>query len=238
MIEQQDYLKKVGADNKEIFENGLICFSPGEFAKIIPEMALTKKEQREIEKLVRRAQNDDAEAFGRLYDRFVVPIYRYIYYRVSRDEAEDLAENVFLRAWEKRVSYSKKSGSTFGSWLFRIAHNLVVDHYRVNSKTQTVELSDEMPLASGAPGPAEKLENKFERIELVRALRHLPEIQQQVLVLKFVNDLDNSEIAAIVEKSVGAVRVIQFRALNRLKILLDKNSNAGADFAFQTTENV
>ena len=201
-------------------------------------MALTKKERREIEKLVRRAQNDDAEAFGELYDRFVVPIYRYIYYRVSRGEVEDLTENVFLKAWEKRASYSKKPGSNFGSWLFRIAHNIVVDYYRAGAKNRTVELSDELPLVSDAAAPDEKLANKHEHIELIHALRRLPEMHQQVLVLKFVNDLDNSEIAAIIEKSVGAVRVIQFRALNRLKILLEKNSNDGENFAFKTAENV
>ena len=68
-------------------------------------MALSKKELREIEFLVRKSKKGDAEAFGEIYDRFVVLIYRYIYYRVSRSEAEDITETVFLRAWEKRKSY-------------------------------------------------------------------------------------------------------------------------------------
>jgi RNA polymerase sigma-70 factor (ECF subfamily) len=84
------------------------------------------------------------------------------------------------------------------------------------------------------------LEAKFEQVELIRALRHLPDLQQQVVVLKFVNGFENSEIAAVIGKSVGAVRVIQFRALNRLKDLLkqpDAESNKAAKTAFKTVED-
>lgn len=204
-------------------------------------MALTKKELREIESLVRRAQKDDAEAFGEIYDRFVVTIYRYIYYRVPKNEAEDLAETVFLRAWEKRHSYHKQKGNSFNAWIFRIAHNAVVDFYRVNAKTELVELSDDLPEMRRFADPSANLENKFEQKKLIRALRELPELQQQVVVLKFVNGFENDEIAEILEKSVGAVRVIQFRALNRLKDLLEKqgqSSNESEQLTFKTAEDV
>ncbi|MCF7845930.1 MAG: sigma-70 family RNA polymerase sigma factor [Candidatus Peribacteraceae bacterium] len=204
-------------------------------------MALTKKELREIETLVRRAQKDDAEAFGEVYDRFVVPIYRYIYYRVAKSEAEDLTETVFLRAWEKRHTYRKQKGNSFNAWIFRIAHNAVVDFYRTNAKTDIVELSDDLPETRAAADPVAKLDGQFEQKKLIRALRELPEIQQQVVVLKFVNGFENGEIAEILEKSVGAVRVVQFRALNRLKDLLEKsekNSNKSESFAFKTAEDV
>ncbi|MFH0834407.1 MAG: sigma-70 family RNA polymerase sigma factor [Patescibacteria group bacterium] len=204
-------------------------------------MALNKKELREIESLVRRAQRDDAEAFGEIYDRFVVTIYRYIYYRIPKSEAEDLTETVFLKAWEKRHLYKKQKGNSFNAWIFRIAHNTVIDFYRLNSRTEMVELSPDLPEMRRSADPSATLESKFEQKKLILALRELPEIQQQVVVLKFVNGFENDEIAEILEKSVGAVRVIQFRALNRLKILLeqfDKQGNKKANFALKSIEDV
>ncbi len=207
-------------------------------------MALTKKELREIELLIRAAKKGDAEAFGEIYDKFVVSIYRYIYYRVSKSEAEDLTETVFLRAWGKCKSYSKQKGNSFNSWIFRIAHNVVVDHYRANSKNATVELTEDIPLEKKEVDPIRNLENKFEQQQLVLALRQLPEQQQQVVILKFVNEMKNEEIAEIIKKSVGAVRVIQFRALNRLKALLEKieteqsaRRNKSLSFSFKTVED-
>ncbi|MCF7836408.1 sigma-70 family RNA polymerase sigma factor [Candidatus Gracilibacteria bacterium] len=203
-------------------------------------MALSKKELREIESLIRKSKKGDAEAFGQIYDKFVLPIYRYIYYRVSKSQAEDLTELVFLRAWEKLASYSKQAGGNFNSWIFRIAHNAVIDSYRENSKADLCELTEEIPEVRLAADPVQNLENKFEQVELIRALRQLPDLQQQVVVLKFVNGFENSEIAAVIGKSVGAVRVIQFRALNRLKDLLKQTeaaSNKAAKAAFKTVED-
>ncbi len=204
-------------------------------------MALTKKEIRVIESCVQKAKRGDAEAFGEIYDCFVVPIYRYIYYRVPKSEAEDLTETVFLRAWEKLKSYKKQKGNSFNSWVFRIAHNAVVDLYRENSKMDLTELTDDIPESRSATDPIKKLDNQFAQIELRVALRKLPELQQQVVILKFVNELDNSEIPEIVEKSAGAVRVIQFRALNRLKNLLEEQTakrNKSGEFSFKTAEDV
>lgn len=200
-------------------------------------MPFDKKETREIESLVRQAQRGDTEAFGEVYDKFVVPIYRYIYYRVSRSQAEDLTELVFLRAWEKRKSYKKQKGNAFNSWIFRIAHNIVVDHYRANAKMEVCELSDEIPESKASADPVKQLENTFQQQELILALRELPDIQQQVVVLKFVNGFENNEIADVIGKSVGAVRVIQFRALNRLKEFLLKKGNKTKVFSFKTVEN-
>ncbi len=203
-------------------------------------MPLSKTELREIESLVRKAKNGDADAFGNVYDKFVLPIYRYVYYRVSKSEVEDLTEMVFLRAWEKLKSYSKQRGNSFGSWLFRIAHNAVVDHYRAISKNETCELTEDIASEKVGLDPVVNLENKFEQKKLIIALRELPELQQQVVILKFVNGFENDEIAQIIEKSVGAVRVIQFRALNRLKDFLkksDKNSNKSESFAFKTVKD-
>ncbi|MFH1375377.1 MAG: sigma-70 family RNA polymerase sigma factor [Patescibacteria group bacterium] len=210
--------------------------------KLIPEVAFSPKELREIEALVRRARDGDAGAFGDIYDRLVVPIYRYVYYRVSRDEAEDLTETVFLKVWEKRKSYEKQKGSSFGSWVFRIAHNIVVDHYRENAKVETVGLSEDLRSDRRENDPEARLQGQFEQLELAAAIRKLPELQQQVIVLKFVNEFNNEEISEVLEKTVGAVRVIQFRALARLKDLLERKaktqSNAPGIIPFKTIEDV
>lgn len=205
-------------------------------------MAFSPKELREIEALVRRARDGDAEAFGDIYDRLVVPIYRYVYYRVSRDEAEDLTEVVFLKVWEKRQSYKKQKGNSFSSWVFRIAHNIVVDHYRENAKAEIVGLSEDLRSDRRENDPEARLQGQFEQLELAAAIRKLPELQQQVIVLKFVNEFNNNEIAEVLEKTVGAVRVIQFRALARLKDLLEKKAktarNAPGIIPFKTIEDV
>ena len=206
-------------------------------------MALSKKDLREVEKLIRLSQRGDAEAFGELYDKLVVLIYRYIYYRVNHQDAEDLTELVFLKAWENRKKYKNKKEASFLAWLFRIAHNIVVDHYRTAAKTQTVELSEEIAdLNYSSDNPADEVQLKFDQLKLARLIRKLPEIQQQVIVLKFVNDFSNAEIAKIIDKSVGAVRVIQYRALSRLKKLLDqsetKGRNTSAILTFKTVRDV
>src|SRR3989338_10018248 len=88
-----------------------------------------KNRDQEIERLVLKIQQGDHDAFATLYDIFIDPIYRYVYYRVNQNDAEDLTEVVFLKVWENILQY-KKQKSTFAAWIFRIAHNLVVDHYR------------------------------------------------------------------------------------------------------------
>jgi RNA polymerase sigma-70 factor (ECF subfamily) len=205
-------------------------------------MAMEQKAAREIEKLVKQAQLGDSEAFGEVYDRLVVSIYRYIYYRVSKSEAEDLTENVFLKAWEKRKSYRKQAGNSFTSWLYRIAHNAVVDYYRAKAKTDNVELSEDLPNESSDIDPNKTTQRNFDTIDLAYYIRQLPSLQQQVIILKFVNGLTNEEISEILDKNLGALRVIQHRALARLKELLETREeisrNAKAILAFKTMQDV
>jgi RNA polymerase sigma-70 factor (ECF subfamily) len=187
-------------------------------------MSEQKLSPHEMKTLVELAQGGDAEAFGRLYDSLVAPIYRYIYYRVGREEAEDLTELAFLKAWENLNKYKPQKGNPFSAWLFRIAHNLVVDYYRARSKTENVELSEDLASDKKIDDPSSLAQLSFDQIGLKRAIRQLPELAQQVIVLKFINEFDNEEIAKIIDKSNGAVRVIQFRALAELKALLEKEN--------------
>lgn len=165
--------------------------------------------------LVLRAIKKDQDAFGELYDRHVVRVYRHIYYMVGNAaEAEDLTAQTFLRAWEAIGRYEVR-GAPFVSWLLRIAHNLGVSHLR--SKRESAQLHDGMVDDKPRRDPETVLEQSADE-ELVReAILRLRDEQRQVIILRFIEDLDYREVAEIIGKSVAAIRVIQHRALNSLR---------------------
>lgn len=168
--------------------------------------------------LVLRAQQGDTEAFALLYDQLVKPIYRYIYYRVEPAIAEDLTEETFLKAWENVRQY-KKGKSPFSSWIFRIAHNLICDYYRKHPMS-VAEIDENLVDPEPRHSPVFQINVKFNEIRLRKAILKLPENYQQVIVLKYINDLPNNEIAAALGKPEGTIRTIQFRALKQLRSLL------------------
>jgi RNA polymerase sigma-70 factor, ECF subfamily len=169
----------------------------------------------EIDSLVVKSQQGNQDAFGKLYDNFVTPIYRYIYYKVNKEYVEDLTEILFLKAWENIRKYKKRKNTTFKSWLYRIAHNLVVDHYRLNREHASLSpwISDKKKHADPVRRAQESLHNE----RLREAISKLKKNYQQVVILKFINDLSNKEISEILNKSEGSVRIMQFRALKALK---------------------
>jgi len=165
--------------------------------------------------LVRRAIARDREAFGVLYDRHVVRVYRHIYYMVGNAaEAEDLSAQAFLQAWEAIHRYQIR-GAPFVSWLLRIAHNLGVSYLR--SKRESSELPETLIDHSKGNNPEEVVQRLAETDRVKKAIMRLREEQRQVILLRFVEDLEYKEVAEIVGKSVAAVRVIQHRALNALR---------------------
>jgi RNA polymerase sigma-70 factor (ECF subfamily) len=165
--------------------------------------------------LVLRAIEKDQDAFGELYDRHVVRVYRHIYYMVGNAaEAEDLTAQTFLRAWEAIGRYQVR-GAPFVSWLLRIAHNMGVSHLR--SKRESSQLHDGIVDDKMRRDPESAYAQTADE-ELVReAILKLREEQRQVIVLRFIEDLDYREVAEIIGKSVAAIRVIQHRALNSLR---------------------
>lgn len=183
-----------------------------------PNVFLVSKEKGlNIQDLVARAQKGDTSAFVGIYDELVKPVYRYIYYRVDSSIAEDLTEETFLKVWQNLKKY-KKGKNPFSSWVFRIAHNLVVDYYRKNRYTE--EINDTLADPQEGNNPFRITEIKINQIRLRKVIRRLPENYQQVIILKYINELDNREIAATIGKTEGAVRTIQFRALEKLRELL------------------
>ena len=179
-----------------------------------------KNASSDIDSLVDRAINGDSNAFGRLYDMHVDRVYKHIYYRIGNiTDTEDLTQEVFIKAWQAIKRY-KKTASPFVAWLIKISHNLVVDFYRSN-KERTYLDSDVM--VSGADtNPEHIAEIQFNQREMHRAILELPGDQQQVVLMRFIEGFSYPEIASSIGKSEGAVRVIQHRALTRLRKTLDK----------------
>lgn len=182
---------------------------------------VNKKENKdEVEKLVFKAQNGDVDAFGDIYDLYVDRIYKYIYFRVDKEDALDLTENVFLKVWENLNSYKKVKNKYFSSWLYRIAHNIVVDFYRFNK--ETVDISD-LSLADQKKSndPIVLTQHSLNQDVLKKALSKLNKRYRQIILLKFINDLDNKEISVIMKRSEGGLRILQFRALRALRRVLE-----------------
>ena len=164
--------------------------------------------------LLARAIEGDAEAFGDLYQRYLKRIYRYIYYRVGdQAEAEDLTEMVFLKVWEALPRF-KPGQVSFKAWLYRIAHNLLVDRYR--TRKTIVPLDAQPDLRDRAPLPEDEVLRQEEREWISDAIAKLRPEYQQILALRFIEKMSHSEAAEILERSVPAVRVLQYRALKAL----------------------
>jgi RNA polymerase sigma-70 factor, ECF subfamily len=168
--------------------------------------------------LFERAIERDRSAFAELYDRHVVRVYRHIYYLVNdRGDAEDLTAQTFLKAWEAIDRYRER-GAPFVSWLLRIAHNVAVSFLRARREHGTLEDYVIDPKRHG--NPEEALEQSSDEDSIRRAILELREEQRQVIILRFVEELDHREVAAVIGKSVPAVRVIQHRALGNLRKLM------------------
>jgi RNA polymerase sigma-70 factor (ECF subfamily) len=169
--------------------------------------------------LVARAQGGDAAAFGRLYERYMDQIYRYVYYRVSdRDEAEDLTETIFLKAWEALPRFRPK-GATFRAWLYRIARNAVIDRHRTHRAVVPLEQTLDWLEAEGY-SPEGAAEAAQESAKLSAALLQLSPRLREVILHRFVNELSHAETAQVMGLRTGHVRVLQHRALNKMRDLM------------------
>lgn len=170
---------------------------------------------------VERARTGDPDAIGWLYERYFDRIYRYIYLKVGNPtEAEDITEQVFLKMIEA-ISKFQWQGSTFASWLYRIAHNQVVDTLRQHSRRSQTPLEpvgDTLP--SEGDDPYEHAEWSDFRGHLKEALTHLTDLQAQVIMLKFGSEMSNAEVAAILDRTEGAVKALQYSALQNLQKLM------------------
>jgi len=165
--------------------------------------------------LISRSKQGDAEAFARLYACYVERITRYVYFRVTDHQlAEDITSRIFLKMLEKLDTYQVGQSPVI-AWLYRMAHNAVIDHYRL--KRTFISLEDVHPAeAKQEDGIEEKLDLQVKSQQLRAALQVLTEEQQKVLILKFIDGLSTREIARRLGKRQGAVRGLQMRALQKL----------------------
>jgi len=170
------------------------------------------------ETILALAGQGDSESFGLLYERYVSRIYSYVYYRTGNPyDAEDLTARVFFRAMHHITSYQDR-GLPFSAWLYRIAHNLVANWHRDNSRRPEIPLDDTlMSHPHGVEHPEIALLRLEERERLLRIIRRLPPDRQQLLILKFVEHLSNNEIGQIMGKTEGAVKSLYHRTLNSLR---------------------
>jgi RNA polymerase sigma-70 factor, ECF subfamily len=169
-----------------------------------------------IEKLVDGVKDGDHEAFSKLYDIFADHVYKYVYYRVKSDDAQDIVEIVFLKIWENINKYNPKKG-IFASWVFRIAHNLIIDHYRSFKDKEYEELKIDIPTYDREHNPIKSTEKALNNVYLKRAISKLKVAYRDIIVYKFINEFSNFEIAELMGKSEGSLRILQHRALKALQ---------------------
>jgi len=168
--------------------------------------------------LLERARAYDADALGELYDQYAPLIYAYLYRRVHDAQlAEDLTGEVFVRVLQA-IQSEQFWHISFRGWLYRIAHNLLVDHYRKQPSVPLLALDEQLVAAQGDPDSA--LAEKLSRQDLLAAISQLTLAQQQVLALRFGEQLAAREVAEVMGKSVGAVELLQHRALIALRRIL------------------
>lgn len=175
--------------------------------------------------ILRKAQDGDTEAYGELYDRYAKVIFRFLYAHLNdRLDAEDLTEEVFLRVWRSLPNF-REQGVPFVAYLYHVARNVMIDHHRRSKRSGQVVSIEDGQLASPHMSPAEVATNNLEHQELRKVLVQLREDYRDVLVLRFLSELSPEETALAMERSVGAVRVLQHRALAAMRKLLVRSQN-------------
>lgn len=166
--------------------------------------------------LIARAK-EDAQAFGALYERYVDRIYSYICYRVGNDQdAEDLTARTFYRALDHFPSYEDR-GAPFSAWLYRIAHNAVANWHRDHSRRKMVPLDDLVLSAPSSKGPAVRTEKSEEEDVMLNAVRRLAPDRQQLIILKHVEGMTNTEIGEVMGRTEGAIKSLYHRTLVTLR---------------------
>jgi RNA polymerase sigma-70 factor, ECF subfamily len=181
----------------------------------------SKLEPKREQKLIQAAQRGNEQAFGELYNAYVHQVYRYVMYRVNNTEtAQDLTADVFLRAVEGLARYENRQ-VPFLAWLYRIAHARVVDHYRRTQRVGAEENIDSVEVKVDEDLDTDLMVN-YRQQKLREALNKLPGEQRQVLLLRFIEGYDIQQTADTLGKTIGAVKMIQRRALQAMNMELTR----------------
>ncbi|MBI4730168.1 MAG: sigma-70 family RNA polymerase sigma factor [Acidobacteria bacterium] len=166
--------------------------------------------------LVERAREGDVAAFAALYDRYVDRVFRFALYRLNGDQAlaEDITSEVFLRALRKIKGFTWQERD-IGAWLLTIARNLVLDHFK-SGRFRLEVLGAEGPEAAGPADPADEALSKVSQAALYRAISQLGTEQQEVIYWRFLQGYSVAETAAAMDKTQGAIKALQYRAVKAL----------------------
>ncbi len=174
----------------------------------------------QLQALVVQAQKGDADAFGQIYELTLNDIFRYVYFKVKSEDASDLCEDIFLKAWEMLHQYKQQQQVSFRAWLFTIARNIVIDYYRKNRETVSLEVAAELPSSDERMEPEWQVDLTLNVEQLRTGIQQLSEEQQQVVLLRYMEDFSYAEMSDVLGKTEGAIRIIVHRALKELHNIL------------------
>lgn len=177
--------------------------------------------------LLYKVKNKDPEAYGKIYDQYSEKIYRFIFFKVSNiQEAEDITSEVFLKAWQYLVDRDKNETiENLNAFLYTVARNSIIDFYRKKSKEAANEAEFNHDVVGQVADESQDIEEKIiigsEMQTIQDAIKDLKEEYRELITLRYLNELSIKEIASILDKSRGAVRVSLFRATKTLKSILE-----------------
>lgn len=193
---------------------------------MIEEKVADEAETRDESLLIEQAKSDPG-AFGLLYENYLQKIYNYVYYRTgNHHDAEDLTAKTFQRAM-KHISRYEQRGVPFSAWLYRIAHNVVANWHRDQSRRKVVALDELVLYQRWQQSPEGLVEENEEKRELLKAIRRLPADRQQLLILKFVEGMSNEATGQIMGRSEGAIKSLYHRTLLALRKEMVPQSQRG-----------
>ena len=193
---------------------------------MIEEKVADEAETRDESLLIDQAKSDPG-AFGLLYENYLQKIYNYVYYRTgNHHDAEDLTAKTFQRAM-KHISRYEQRGVPFSAWLYRIAHNVVANWHRDQSRRKVVALDELVLYQRWQQSPEGLVEENEEKRELLKAIRRLPADRQQLLILKFVEGMSNEATGQIMGRSEGAIKSLYHRTLLALRKEIVPQSQRG-----------
>ncbi len=182
---------------------------------------MSKKESSiNIETLVIKAQKGDEKSFNFLYDYFFEKIFRYVSFKISPENREDVVSDIFYKIVHNLKKYKPKKGASFKSWIYSIAHNQIIDFYRKQKELLGIDYDEsffERIPDDKNEKPNESLIKKEEAKKIKKALKKLSPLHREILELKFLEEFSNKEISQIIGKTEGNIRIMQLRALREIR---------------------
>jgi RNA polymerase sigma-70 factor (ECF subfamily) len=181
---------------------------------------MNKLEEKKLLYKIRTKQ--DEQAFASLYDHYIDDIYRFVYYKVSnQQDAEDLTSEIFLKTWRYLIDESNKDVDNFRALIYRTARNRIIDFYRKRSDKEECSIEDVLKVTPDETSLEQEVQEEITQEQILKKMQKLKDNYQEVIVLRYLQELSTKETAQIMDKSRSTVRVTLHRALKKLKQLLD-----------------